>query len=266
MQVLVVARWLRSWRWAVPLTCLVTAVAVAVPTLALAGHQGADVAEYTGCLNSGGSISNLAVGPQPKSACASSQSQVHLSGGDITKVAGSGGLQGGAENGAASLELAPSYKLPQACANGELAKWNGSAWGCASDANTTYNGDDFATSGQSCPSGKMVTGIDSSGGLVCSNPPAPSLDVKQVDDETTVPFAGPGVADARCPSGYKLVGGGWGTRDAVADGADVYDYTGGNPPGGGPGTGGPDAYDVGAATANPFGGTVYARAYCIKLN
>ena len=96
--------------------------------------------------------------------------------------------------------------------------------------------------------------------------PAPSLDVKQVDDRQSVPFAGPGVADARCPAGYKLVGGGWGTRDAVADGADVYDYTGGNPPGGGEGTGGPEAYDVGAATANPFGGTVYARAYCSKLN
>ena len=52
-----------------------------------------------------------------------------------------------------------------------------------------------------------------------------------------------------------------------SDGADVYDYTGGNPPGGREGTGGPDAYEVGAASANPFGGgTVYARAYCIKLN
>lgn len=78
------------------------------------------------------------------------------------------------------------------------------------------------------------------------------------------PAAGPGVADARCPTGYKLVGGGWGTRNAVADGADVFDYTGGNPPGGGEGTGGPDAYDVGAASL--LGGTVYARAYCIKLN
>ncbi len=34
------------------------------------------------------------------------------------------------------------------CANGELAKWNGSAWVCASDANTTYsNGNGLSLSG-----------------------------------------------------------------------------------------------------------------------
>ena len=94
MQVVLVVRRLFSWRWAIPVTCLVTAVAVAVPTFALA--QGSAVEHYTGCLNSGGNISNLAAGDQPKSACSTTQSQVHLSCGDITEVAtpNGGGLQG----------------------------------------------------------------------------------------------------------------------------------------------------------------------------
>jgi hypothetical protein len=202
--------------------------------------------------------SSNGIGTAPKSPCSSSQTEVHISGGDITMVAtpGSGGLQGGTTNGAASVELQQSYKLPQTCARGEVPKWNGSGWDCAA----------VTPSGQSCPSGKFATGMDASGALICETPAGPSLSVVSVNDRVSVPFAGPAVADARCPAGYKLVGGGWGTRDAVADGADVYDYTGGNPPGGGEGTGGPDAYDVGAATANPFGGTVYARAYCIRLN
>jgi hypothetical protein len=56
---------------------------------------------------------------------------------------------------------------------------------------------------------------------------------------------------------------GWGTRDAVSAGADVWDYGAGPGP---EGSGGRNAYDVGAATANPFGGVVRTRAYCIGLN
>ena len=257
MQAFVWIRHLQRWRWFIPLTCAVTAVAVLIPTLALAGHEASNVAQYTGCLNSGGNISNLGLGTAPRSPCSSTQSQIHISGGDITDVAtpGSGGLQGGVANGAASVGLQQSYKLPQGCSSGEVAKWNGSAWNCAADDNTSYSGTDFATSGQSCPSGKFATGIDANGALVCDSPTAPSLSVVKVDDSTHVPFASGAVAAADCPSGYKLVGGGWGTVDSVTDGADVHDYTGSG-----------ESYDVGAGTANPFGGTVYARAYCIKLN
>lgn len=253
---------LRRWQVLLPLTI---AAVVAIPTFALAGHEESGVAQYTGCLNSGGNIANLAVGTAPRSACSSTQTQVHLSGGDITAVLtpNAGGLQGGGANGAASVELQQSYKLPQTCTNGEVAKWNGSSWACATDENATFDGTDFATSGQSCPSGQFATGIDANGGLVCGAAAQQSLSVVRVNAQASVPFAGANVAEAACPSGYQLVGGGWGTRDSVSDGADVWDYSAGPGP---EGSGGPNAYDVGAASANPFGGVVRARAYCIRLN
>jgi hypothetical protein len=34
----------------------------------------------------------------------------------------------------ATLALAPTYKLPQACANGQVAKWNSTSWACAADS------------------------------------------------------------------------------------------------------------------------------------
>ena len=253
-----------DWPWrsqlrrrrAIPLTALVMAAAVAVPTLALAGHEAANVADYTGCLKIGGNIANVAVGTAPKAPCSSSETQIHFSGGDISEVAtpSAGGLQGGAANGTASLGLQQTFRLPQTCSNGEVTKWNGSAWVCGTDQNTSYDGTDFATSGQSCPSGKFVTGIDANGALVCDSPPGHSLSIVKVDDSRSVPFGQGVVAKAACPQGYKLVGGGWGTHQSVTDGADVHDYDGGD-----------ETYDVGAGGTNPLGGAVYARAYCIKL-
>jgi hypothetical protein len=40
-----------------------------------------------------------------------------------------------------TFSMAPSYQLPQSCSNQQVAKWNGSAWTCAADAdaNTTYS-------------------------------------------------------------------------------------------------------------------------------
>jgi hypothetical protein len=238
--------WVKRHRFTAPPAWLAVAFVVAVPALAFAGHEASNVAQYTGCLNKGGNISDLAVGTEARSPCSASQTQVHLSGGDITAVVtpSDGGLEGGSENGAASVRLQPSYKLPQTCSGGEVAKWNGSTWACGS----------AARSGQSCPSGQFATGVDASGTLACDPPAAPKLSVARVDDSTEVPFAGGALAAAQCPPGYKLIGGGWGTRDAIADGADVFDYDGGS-----------DTYDVGAGTANPFGGRVYARAYCIRV-
>ena len=240
----------------IPLIALVAGIAVAVPTFALAGHEAANVTDYTGCLKSGGNIGNVATGAAPKAPCSPSETQIHFSGGDISEVGtpSAGGLQGGARNGAASLGLQQSFKLPQSCSNGEVTKWNGSAWVCGTDENTTYDGTNFATSGQACPSGKFVTGIGANGTLVCESPPGHSLSVVKVDDSMFVPFGQGAVAAADCPAGYKLVGGGWGTTNTVTDGADIHDYAGGS-----------ETYDVGAGGTNPLGGTVYARAYCIKL-
>ena len=54
--------------------------------------------------------------------------------GTVTSVAAGTGLQGSPNpiTGAGSINLAPSYQLPQACTSGQVASWNGSAWTCAS--------------------------------------------------------------------------------------------------------------------------------------
>ena len=58
-------------------------------------------------------------------------------GGTVTSVLAGTGLQGSPNpiTGAGSLNLAPSYQLPQACSNGQVPKSNGSGgWACAADA------------------------------------------------------------------------------------------------------------------------------------
>jgi hypothetical protein len=88
----------------------------------------------TGCLRlATGTLSKIKEGDSPLGPCASGEVAVRLSGGDITAVAtsASGGLQGGTDNGDASLGLQPSFRLPQDCAAGQVAKWDGASWVCA---------------------------------------------------------------------------------------------------------------------------------------
>jgi hypothetical protein len=81
---------------------------VLTATTALAGHVTSGVESYTGCLVPGdGVIIKVKEGNAPKSACTGGQTQVHLSGGDITSVGvqAGGGLTGGGQNGSASVSL-----------------------------------------------------------------------------------------------------------------------------------------------------------------
>ena len=56
------------------------------------------------------------------------------SGGDITGVAAGTGLAGGGTAGDVSLAIASGYQLPQSCANGQVAKSNGTGgWTCGTD-------------------------------------------------------------------------------------------------------------------------------------
>jgi hypothetical protein len=196
-----------------------TAMALAVGVIAVfggsavAGHLADGVNSYTGCLVSkDGVIIKIKEGEAPTSPCTGGQVQVHFSGGDITAISAGTGLQGGGTNGAVTLALAPGFRLPQGCATGEIAKWDGSAWQCAADDNTTYttgaglelNGtelrikpsyqlpqiaqegdsiiwrDDswdveaFTRAGQSCPTGQFVRATAADGDLTCATSPASS--------------------------------------------------------------------------------------------
>jgi hypothetical protein len=54
-------------------------------------------------------------------------------GGDITAVTAGTGLSGGGDSGEVTLHIAPGYRLPQSCASGQIAEWDGTAWTCATD-------------------------------------------------------------------------------------------------------------------------------------
>ncbi|MFO7679882.1 MAG: tail fiber domain-containing protein, partial [Chloroflexota bacterium] len=65
---------------------------------------------------------------------------------DTTYSAGTGLLLSHAQ-----FSLPASYRLPQSCANDQIARWNGSAWNCANDNDTTtfwsLTGNDGTTPG-----------------------------------------------------------------------------------------------------------------------
>lgn len=176
----------------------------ATTTSALAGHETSGVLSYTGCLVANdGVIIKVRQGDAPKSSCTGGQVQVHLSGGDITRISVGSGLvlPLGGENGDVRIELAAGQTLPSGCTGGQVVEWNGSAWVCAADDDTTYaagtgliltpagpQDTDDAFSIQpdyrvkntpDCPSGQFSTGFSSSGNIQCGTPTAPSLQTFQ---------------------------------------------------------------------------------------
>jgi hypothetical protein len=169
----------------------VALAAIALGGTALAAQFVGDVKTFTGCLSAGdGVIVKVKQGDAPKSACSSGQTLVRISGGDITKISVTGGLTGGGDNGDVTIGLDPAFSLPQSCAAGKIAKWDGSAWVCGTDSDTTYTagtGLDLSAGQQfsveptyrvkntpDCSEGQFATGYDSSGEIVCGTPPAPT--------------------------------------------------------------------------------------------
>lgn len=119
----------------------------------------------------------------------------------ITAVNAGTGLTGGGTSGVVTLTVASAYQLPQACGNGQVAKWSGTKWVCADDSltlpfSTTVNGssDVFAVTN---------TGTRSGAGLFQNVNPAsssPALKVRHFGSGTGVdimqdnPAGGPALA------------------------------------------------------------------------
>jgi hypothetical protein len=155
--------------------CTVVATAFALVTWEEPAF--AAVKSYTGCLVlGGGTMHSIKEGDVPLRPCPSDSVQVRFSAGDITSITAGTGLTGGDVEGAVTLAVDPKYTLPQACAAGQVAKWNGTGWACSADSDTLYsagtgldlNGttfsvepDAFTKTGQSCPSGEFAYGVDS---------------------------------------------------------------------------------------------------------
>jgi len=150
---------------------------------------GPTVPSLTGCLaNKDATLIKVKLGDAPSSPCSTGQTLVHLSGGDITSVAVGPGLTGGGTNGDLTIGLDGSFTLPQDCQAGDIVEKASSGWTCGTDDDTTYsagNGlnlsagnafslepDNLVINGESCTTGKLVSGIDSSGHITCAAPPA----------------------------------------------------------------------------------------------
>lgn len=169
--------------------------AAAVGVVLLAGVASAgpagDVKSFTGCLVAGdGVIVKVKEGNSPKSACTTGQTLARLSGGDITKISVTGALTlpdgpGTGESGDVTIGLKPEFTLPANCPTGRVAKWNGSAWTCGMDNDTTYtastgldlSGGAFSIqpayrvkNSPDCAGGQFATGFDSDGVIDCEAP------------------------------------------------------------------------------------------------
>lgn len=113
---------------------------IAVPIAA--GADGTDTEPtYTGCLDGAGEdagrVYAVAPGSSPLRGCDRSDSQIALSGGDLTSVTAGTGLRAAGTpfglvdtEGDVRLDLTPAFQLPQSCADGALAVRSAPGWEC----------------------------------------------------------------------------------------------------------------------------------------
>jgi hypothetical protein len=157
---------------------LVMAVVGAV-LYASAAPQAASGTTLTGCLNKGGELKSLAVGTAPDKPCAKNETLVHLGDGDITDVNAGTGLQGGADSGAATLAIAPSFRLPQTCTANQIPKFLNSLWACGEDLGGDIGVQQLAAGNANCADGGVAVTAHGQTAFACNGaqgvqgPPGP---------------------------------------------------------------------------------------------
>ena len=99
------------------------------------------------------------------------------------------------------------------CSAGEILKRNPGNydWDCVPDSDTTYDGDDFATSDQACSSSQKVLGINANGDIICTS---------DLDTDTTYSGADFALSNQNCPSG--MVVGAISASGAIICNPDIY--------------------------------------------
>jgi hypothetical protein len=118
--------------------------ALALAAYALAAREAGTVASYTGCLKNG-KIESVALGDAPLAPCGTGQTQVRLSGGDITSVGAGAGLTGGGDSGDVTLAVDPAAvqsRVTGSCLTNRLGPIDASISAIHQDGSVTCNTDD----------------------------------------------------------------------------------------------------------------------------
>jgi hypothetical protein len=199
---------------------------VALSGTALAGHMTGDVKSYTGCLvPKDGVIIKVKEGNSPASACTGGSTQVHLSGGDITRISVTGALTGGGDNGEITIGLKPEFTLPDCEQFDFPVKTGSSNWACATHDVGTGLGVDkelgptsgtvsyrllpaYRIPGKACATaGQFARGFDNDGNIQCATPPSAQGEARSVRVPSHT-FAGPGferLADVTLSEGVWML-------------------------------------------------------------